>query len=151
MAAQHAACSDGQVFRISRRASHPQWRHPQQYNTAAGGRLKALRKHRFSHRRQRASRRQSIGTIAASFELRSVSDVFTLRTFGAAVSFSTKAWNVFRSGATHFRMRTLKHVATEMACERHTVGRWRQRYLADGLNGLQDAPRSGRPRRVSPL
>ena len=41
-------------------------------------------------------------------------------------------------------------VATEMACERHTVGRWRQRYLAHGLNGLQEAPRSGRPRRVSP-
>ena len=43
------------------------------------------------------------------------------------------------------------HVATEMACERHTVGRWRQRYLAHGFNGLQDAPRSGRPPRVSPL
>ena len=42
-------------------------------------------------------------------------------------------------------------VATELACERHTVGRWRQRYLTDGLNGLQDAPRSGRPRSVSPL
>ena len=42
-------------------------------------------------------------------------------------------------------------VATEMACERHTVGRWRQRYLVHGLHGLQDAPRSGRPRRVSPL
>lgn len=42
-------------------------------------------------------------------------------------------------------------VATEMDCERHTVGRWRQRYLTHGLNGLQDAPRSGRPRRFSPL
>jgi transposase len=42
-------------------------------------------------------------------------------------------------------------VATEMACERHTVGRWRQRYLAHGLHGLQDAPRSGRPPRFSPL
>ena len=42
-------------------------------------------------------------------------------------------------------------VATEMACERHTVGRWRQRYLTHGLHGLQDAPRSGRPRRFSPL
>jgi hypothetical protein len=41
--------------------------------------------------------------------------------------------------------------ATAMACERHPVGRGRQRYLAHGLNGLQDAPRSGRPRRVSPL
>ena len=40
--------------------------------------------------------------------------------------------------------------ATELACERPTVGRWRQRDLADGLTGLQDAPRSGRPRRVSP-
>ena len=42
-------------------------------------------------------------------------------------------------------------VATEMACERQTVGRWRQRYLTHGLSGLQDAPRSGRPRRLSPL
>ena len=42
-------------------------------------------------------------------------------------------------------------VAAEMDCERHTVGRWRQRYLTHGLNGLQDAPRSGRPRRFSPL
>ena len=42
------------------------------------------------------------------------------------------------------------HVATEMAGERHTVGRWRQRYLAHGFHGLQDAPRSGRPPRVSP-
>jgi hypothetical protein len=42
-------------------------------------------------------------------------------------------------------------VATEMACERYTVGRWRQRYLAHGLHGLQGALRSGRPRRVSPL
>ena len=42
-------------------------------------------------------------------------------------------------------------VATEMACERHTVGRWRQRSLTHGFNGLQDAPRSGRPQRVAPL
>jgi putative transposase len=41
-------------------------------------------------------------------------------------------------------------VATEMACERHTVGRWRRRYLTYGCHGLQDAPRSGRPQRVSP-
>ena len=42
-------------------------------------------------------------------------------------------------------------VAAAMDCERHTVGRWRQRSLAHGLTGLQDAPRSGRPQRVSPL
>ncbi len=42
-------------------------------------------------------------------------------------------------------------VAQELHCDRHTVGRWRSRYLAQGLRGLQDAPRPGRPRRFSPL
>ena len=42
-------------------------------------------------------------------------------------------------------------VAGDMPCDRHTVGRWRQRYLAQGLPGLQDASRCGRPRRFSPL
>jgi hypothetical protein len=41
-------------------------------------------------------------------------------------------------------------VAADMPCDRHTVSRWRQRYLAQGLPGLQDAPRCGRPRRFSP-
>jgi putative transposase len=42
-------------------------------------------------------------------------------------------------------------VASELRCNRHTVGRWRHRYLEQGLSGLQDAPRPGRPRRFSPL
>ena len=42
-------------------------------------------------------------------------------------------------------------VATALPCNRPTVGRWRSRYLAHGLSGLQDAPRPGRPRRFSPL
>ncbi len=42
-------------------------------------------------------------------------------------------------------------VAQELNCHRHPVGRWRSRYLAQGLRGLQDAPRPGRPRRFSPL
>jgi putative transposase len=42
-------------------------------------------------------------------------------------------------------------VAQELHCNRHTVGRWRSRYLRDGLHGLQDALRPGRPRRFSPL
>lgn len=41
-------------------------------------------------------------------------------------------------------------VATELACARPTVGRGRQRFRAHGLTGLQEAPRAGRPRRVSP-
>jgi hypothetical protein len=42
-------------------------------------------------------------------------------------------------------------IAAEFHCERHTVALWRNRYLLKGLAGLQDAPRSGRPRRFSPL
>jgi hypothetical protein len=41
-------------------------------------------------------------------------------------------------------------VAQELHCNRHTVGRWRSRYCVQGLSGLQDAPRPGRPRRFSP-
>jgi Winged helix-turn helix len=42
-------------------------------------------------------------------------------------------------------------IAAEVDCDRHTVGQWRKRYLEHGLAGLQDAPRSGRPRSFSPL
>ncbi len=42
-------------------------------------------------------------------------------------------------------------VAKERNCDRHTVGRWRSRSRAQGLSGLHDAPRPGRPRRFSPL
>jgi len=42
-------------------------------------------------------------------------------------------------------------VAAEFRCDRHTVGIWRNRYRAQGVAGLQDAPRSGRPRSFSPL
>jgi hypothetical protein len=42
-------------------------------------------------------------------------------------------------------------IAAEFHCNRHTVAVWRDRYIRQGLAGLQDAPRSGRPRRFSPL
>jgi len=45
---------------------------------------------------------------------------------------------------------TNQQVADALDCDRHTVGQWRERYVAHGLTGLQDAPRSGRPRRFSP-
>ena len=41
-------------------------------------------------------------------------------------------------------------VANEMGCSRATVALWRNRFLKNGLSGLQDAPRSGRPRSFSP-
>ena len=42
-------------------------------------------------------------------------------------------------------------IAAELDCNRHTVALWRDRFLRQGLAGLQDAPRSGRPRRFSLL
>ena len=36
-------------------------------------------------------------------------------------------------------------IAAEFGCDCHTAGVWRNRYLQQGLAGLQDAPRSGRP------
>ena len=41
-------------------------------------------------------------------------------------------------------------IAAELGCDRHTVGQWRERFAEQGLAGLQDAPRSGRPRKFSP-
>lgn len=43
-----------------------------------------------------------------------------------------------------------QEIAARLGCERHTVGQWRERFAEHGLAGLQDAPRSGRPRRFSP-
>ena len=43
-----------------------------------------------------------------------------------------------------------QQIAAELDCDRHTVGLWRERFVAGGLAGLQDAPRSGRPRSFSP-
>lgn len=41
-------------------------------------------------------------------------------------------------------------ISIEFGCSRHSVALWRDRFLAHGLAGLQDAPRPGRPRRFSP-
>src|SRR5512135_2950084 len=43
-----------------------------------------------------------------------------------------------------------RDIAAELGCDRHTVGQWRERFVARGWEGLQDAPRSGRPRSFSP-
>jgi transposase len=43
-----------------------------------------------------------------------------------------------------------QEIAAELGCDRHTVGQWRERFVEHGLAGLQDAPRSGRPRKFSP-
>ena len=42
-------------------------------------------------------------------------------------------------------------VATMLGCSKQTVITWRERYRAEGLPGLSDAPRSGRPVSVDPV
>jgi transposase len=44
-----------------------------------------------------------------------------------------------------------QEIAAELGCNRHTVGQWRERFVDQGLPGLHDLPRSGRPRSFSPL
>jgi transposase len=40
-------------------------------------------------------------------------------------------------------------IAARLACNRTTVGTWRARFVADGLDGLWDDPRPGAPRTVT--
>ncbi len=40
-------------------------------------------------------------------------------------------------------------VASDLGVHAATVGKWRRRFVADGLDGLLDAPRPGAPRRIS--
>ena len=42
-----------------------------------------------------------------------------------------------------------KEVGLELGFHEHTVGKWRRRFQADRLNGLEDGFRTGRPRSIS--
>ncbi len=41
-------------------------------------------------------------------------------------------------------------IARELGTPEITVGKWRRRFATRGLEGLQDAPRLGRPRKYGP-
>ena len=41
-------------------------------------------------------------------------------------------------------------IARQLACSRYTVWTWRKRFFEEGLEGLADRPRPGRPRSFSP-
>jgi transposase len=41
-------------------------------------------------------------------------------------------------------------IGRDLNCSNRTVGKWRRRYHDRGFQGLQDAPRSGRPRTIVP-
>lgn len=41
-------------------------------------------------------------------------------------------------------------IAERLACSRQAVSTWRRRFCEEGVQGLEERPRSGRPRRFSP-
>src|SRR4051812_41034760 len=41
-----------------------------------------------------------------------------------------------------------KDIAARLGCSKSTVGRWRGRFAARGLDGLHDEPRPGKPRSI---
>jgi len=43
-----------------------------------------------------------------------------------------------------------KEIAERLACSRQAVSTWRIRFCQEGVQGLEERPRSGRPRRFSP-
>jgi transposase-like protein len=45
---------------------------------------------------------------------------------------------------------TNERVAADLGCDADTVSKWRRRFHCHRLDGLQDHPRSGRPRAFSP-
>jgi len=42
----------------------------------------------------------------------------------------------------------LRQIAEQVGLGQHRVGAWRRRFIDEGLDGLKDAQRSGRPRRL---
>jgi transposase len=44
--------------------------------------------------------------------------------------------------------RPIRQIGIEVGMDQHQVGMWRRRFIAESLDGLEDQPRSGRPRRI---
>src|SRR5207249_2701874 len=63
-------------------------------------------------------------------------------------SLALRARMVLRAAAVE--QPTNLKIGHELGCSNLTVGKWRRRYLALGIPGLQDAMRSGRPRAITP-
>jgi hypothetical protein len=43
-----------------------------------------------------------------------------------------------------------KEIAARLDCHPEVVSKWRRRFCEEGIEGLQDRPRAGRPRRFPP-
>jgi transposase len=76
-------------------------------------------------------------------ELRQVIDAHSTP---QAIAFRARI--IFRCIQDH--QATNERVAADLGCDADTVSKWRRRFHRHRLAGLQDLPRSGRPRAFSP-
>src|SRR5713101_592231 len=70
-----------------------------------------------------------------------------VRAYSTPQSLGLRARIVLRAADTDTP--TNLQIGRDLGCCNHTVGKWRRRYLALGLSGLQDALRPGRPRTIA--
>ena len=88
---------------------------------------------------------RSLRLIELNDEDRTALEVLTRRTT-AAVGLVRRALIVLLAAAGV----PLDRIARELGVQRNVVRTWVDRYRRDGLAGLQDRPRPGRPRTFSP-
>ena len=88
---------------------------------------------------------RSLRLIELKDEGRAALEALTRRTT-AAVGLVRRARIVLMAAAGM----PLDRIARELGVQRNVVRTWLDRYRLDGLDGLQDRPRSGRPRTFPP-
>ena len=88
---------------------------------------------------------RSLRLVELNEEDRAALGALTRRTT-AAMGLVRRARIVLRAGEGV----PLDRIARELGVQRNVVRTWVDRYRAEGLDGLQDRPRPGRPRTFSP-
>jgi transposase len=69
-----------------------------------------------------------------------------------ARSYTSPYWQVVRAKLVLLAASGLenKEIAARLDLPRQVVSKWRKRFFEEGLAGLEDRPRRGRPRAFSP-
>lgn len=72
---------------------------------------------------------------------------------GRARSYTSSYMAVFRAKIVLYAAEGLsnKNIAERLDTSRQVVSKWRKRFFDQGLEGLEDSPRRGRPGEFSPL
>jgi len=87
--------------------------------------------------------RPRIEIVLNAIELQALENLLRKRNLGQSVALRGKIVLLCSQGMPDLQ------VAKELGVTHATVGKWRKRYLENGLDGLHDAPRCGPPRTVT--